>query len=461
MKHVHFIGIGGTGLSAIARLLLETGYTVSGSDRTLSPLAADLKSAGVVIFIGHASENITGADVIVRSSAVPEDNPEVTAARAAGIPVLKRSEFLGQLMAAGQVGVAIAGTHGKTTTTSMAAWVLSRLGQDPSYIIGGISKNLGNNAHAGKGKVFVIEADEYDYMFLGLQPSLIVLTSVEHDHPDCFPTPEVYRQAFVDFVGRLKKGGSLLVCRDDPGAFDLVNFIPDGCKAYSYGLSAEADFRAHNLRLNPAGGFSFIASDRQTKKAIAAIDLQVPGEYNVRNALGVLAAAMLLNLSAEKVALALGEFLGAGRRFDILGEACGITLINDYAHHPTEINATLSAARSRFPNARIWAVWQPHTFSRTRTLLPEFLRAFQHADQVLITEIYAAREKDLTFSSRQIVDQFSHPQAVFMPTLTNATSYLLKNIKPGDVVLVLSAGDADQISAAVLASLKEREAANA
>ncbi|NPV76578.1 MAG: UDP-N-acetylmuramate--L-alanine ligase [Anaerolineae bacterium] len=459
MKHVHFIGIGGTGLSAIARFLLENGYQVSGSDRILSPLALELINAGIQVFEGHHAQNIVGSDLVIRSSAVPDDNPEVIAARAASIPVLKRSEFLGQLLE-DKTGIAIAGTHGKTTTTAMAAWVFTALGQEPSYIIGGVSKNLKNNAHAGKGKIFVIEADEYDYMFLGLRPSVIILTSVEHDHPDCFPTLEDYNQAFKEFIGRLQKNGILMVCWDDPGAYGMIGAAPADCKIYSYGLSPEADFRAHNLRLNPSGGFSFIISSRQTKEALAVVDLQVPGEHNVRNALGVFTAAHLLGFSADKTALALNQFLGTGRRFDIQGEACGVAVIDDYAHHPTEIAATLEAARNRFPGRRIWAVWQPHTYTRTRTLMAEYLTAFLSADCVLITEIYAAREKQNAFSSKVIVDRITHPAAAYVPTLESAVAYLLENLKSGDVMLVLSAGDADQISAAVLAGLREKEAAN-
>jgi len=459
MKHIHFIGIGGTGLSAIARLLLESGFQVSGSDRILSPLALELINAGIQVFEGHQAQNIAGSDLVIRSSAVPDDNPEVVAARAAGIPVLKRSEFLGQLLQ-DKTGIAIAGTHGKTTSTAMAAWVFTSLGQDPSYIIGGVSKNLKSNAHAGKGKIFVIEADEYDYMFLGLRPSLIILTNVEHDHPDCFPTREEYNRAFEEFIGGLQKNGILLVCRDDPAAFALTSAAPAGSKIYSYGLSSEADFRAHNLRINSAGGFSFIVSSRQTKEALAVIDLQVPGEHNVRNALGVFMAACLSGFSADKTALALNQFSGTGRRFDIQGEAFGVTVIDDYAHHPTAISATLEAARNRFPNRRIWAVWQPHTYTRTRALMTAYLTAFSSADCVLVTEIYAAREKKNAFSSQIIVDQLIHPAAAYAPTLEAATAYLLEHLQPGDVMLVLSAGDADQISVAVLAGLREREGTN-
>ncbi len=452
MKRIHFIGIGGTGLSAIARLLLESGYEVSGSDRNASPLARDIQAAGARVFIGHAAAQVNGADVVVRSSAVKDDNPEVQAALAQGIPVLKRADFLGQIMA-GQWGIAVAGTHGKTTTTAMIAWMLSRLGQDPSFIIGGVSKNLGHNAHAGKGQAFVIEADEYDRMFLGLRPTWIVLTNLEHDHPDCFPTPQDYRQAFVDFIGCLKPGGSLIVCRDDEAVFSLAKAVPETCGVHSYGLHPQAEYRAENLAPS-SRGFRFDVTWQS--EHLAAVELQVPGEHNVRNALASLAIAHQMGLDEQQAAGALGEFEGTGRRFDVQGEAAGVTVVDDYGHHPTEIRATLAAARSRYPGRRIWAVWQPHTYSRTQTLLDGFLHSFADADRVVITEVYAARETNDNFSAASVAAQMPHPAVEFAPTLAAAAQTLLRQLQAGDVVIVLSAGDADQISAEVLKSLKER-----
>lgn len=457
MKHIHLIGIGGTGLSAIARVLLERGYTVSGSDRAESQLAKELHQAGVRVFIGHDENNIAGADLIVRSSAITEDNPEVIAARAAGIPVLKRSEFLGTITADKRV-IAIAGTHGKTTTTTMIAWVLTHLGLDPSYIIGGVSKNLGNNAHAGKGDFFVVEADEYDHMFLGLQPEKIVITSMEHDHPDCFPTPEDYQKAFTAFIRRIQPGGTVLICRDDYGAYSLMSAIPSTCQALDYGTEGGAIYRGVALRSNSRGGFDFTACFENAP--LAQVSLCVPGEHNVRNSLAALAIAHQLGLSVTQAADALKDYRGTGRRFEILGEISQITIIDDYAHHPTEIKATLAAARSRYPERRIWAVWQPHTYSRTRTLQEQFSSSFQDADRVIVTEIYAAREPKESFSAAQVVEQMQHPAARFIPGLAETAETLLDELKPGDVLLVLSAGDADQISARVLAGLQERLVSN-
>ncbi len=455
MKHIHLIGIGGTGLSAIALLLKERGYTVSGSDRTLSPLARQLSAHGVTVYAGHDANNVLQADVVVRSSAIPDDNPEVQAALDADIPVLKRSEYLGQLMAGCQ-GIAIAGTHGKTTTTAMVAWVFTRLGQDPSYIIGGVAKNLGNNAHAGSGPIFVIEADEYDNMFLGLTPRVEVICTLEHDHPDCFPTRESYNEAFIRFVQRLEPDGVLLASADDAGTRWLArNHARVDIRLLTYGKDAQADYRAENLAPNQHGGFDFMAMYHN--ESLTPVSLQVPGEHNALNALAALAVAHSQGLPVDQAAAALAEFSGTGRRFEVLGEAAGIVVVDDYAHHPTEVRATLSAARARYPGRRLWAVWQPHTFSRTVTLLNDFIAALQLADRVVITEVYAAREHNEGFSSAVIAEAMTHPSAYFAPTLISATQYLLEQLQPGDVLLVLSAGDADQISASVYAELKSQE----
>jgi UDP-N-acetylmuramate--alanine ligase len=463
MTHVHFIGIGGSGLSAIARLLLESGYTVSGSDRALTPFAEEVRKVGAEVYVGHDPRNLTGVDWIVRSSAVTEDNPEVQAAKREGIPVYKRSDFLGRLME-DKMGIAIAGTHGKTTTTAMTAWVLSQLGQDPSFIIGGVMDNLGVNAHAGRGKSFVIEADEYDNMFLGLKPQIAVVTSIEYDHPDFFPTLESMYRAFEKFVDLLPIDGTLIVCAEDTGAATL---IPHARKAgrniVSYGVQPEMTInspswvQARELKPNARGGFDFAVSSSLSGDGPDSFDvsLQVPGEYNVRNALAVLAIVDVLGLSRNEAAQALGEFTGTGRRFQLRGEVNGITIFDDYAHHPTEIKATLAGARARYPERCIWAVWQPHTYSRTKTLFLDFAQAFKDADKVIVTEVYAAREPKQEFTSAEVVGAMPHLSARYIETLPEVTSYLLEHLKPGDIVLVLSAGDADQISTDVVKGLQE------
>lgn len=464
MTHAHLIGIGGSGLSAIARLLLESGYTVTGSDRELSPLAVDLQSAGARIFVGHEPSQISGADFVVRSSAIPNENPEVQAALAAGIPVYKRADFLGKLMS-GKTGIAIAGTHGKTTTTAMIAWMLYDLEQDPSFIAGGVLGNLGVNARAGKGQAFVIEADEYDRMFLGLQPVYGIVTNIEHDHPDCYPTPADFRAAFVEFAALIPKEGALVACTEDMGAIELMAEARRmGKRVIGYRISADGRTEtgegviARSLRPNDVGGFTFDAVMRLSGKVeyVSGIQMLVPGLHNVRNALAALTIAGLIGLDLKEAAQSLGKFSGTGRRFEVKGQVNDITIIDDYAHHPTEIRATLSAARVRYPGKRIWACWQPHTYTRTSTLFDEFVISFNDADEVLVSEIYASRETKQDLSAAQVVKAMRHPSARFIAELDDIRDHLLENLRPGDVLLVLSAGNADRISREVLATLKSR-----
>ncbi len=461
MMRVHFIGIGGSGLSAIARLLKESGYEVSGSDKALSPFAADLQAAGVTVYIGHHPRNVNGADWVVKSSAIADDNPEVRAALQAGIPVYKRSDFLGKLMA-NKTGIAVAGTHGKTTTTAMIAWMLSALGRDPSFIVGGVMNNYGVNARMGKGTAFVIEADEYDRMFLGLAPRIAVVTNLEHDHPDCYPTFEDMFDAFEQFVNLLPPDGVLIASSEDEGSASLLpRARKSGRHVVAYSVQGEMTInspqwmQARAVKPNDRGGFNFTAGTNIAEAGVQSVNvsLQVPGEHNVRNALASLSVAAVLGLSLKNAAVALGEFKGTGRRFQVVGEKNGVTVIDDYAHHPTEIRATLAAARARFPGRRILTVWQPHTYSRTQTLFLEFTRAFTDTDLVFVTEVYAAREPRQEFSSAEVVSAMPHPAARFTNSLAETTEAVLKVIRSGDVLLVLSAGDADQVSAGVLAGL--------
>jgi UDP-N-acetylmuramate--alanine ligase len=462
MTHVHFIGIGGSGLSAIARLLLESGYTVSGSDRVMSPFADEIRKAGATVYIGHHPRNLEGADWVVRSSAVTDDNPEYRAASQAGIPVYKRADFLGELMAE-KTGIAIAGTHGKTTTTAMAAWVLSKMGRDPSFIVGGMVQNLGVNARAGQGQVFLIEADEYDNMFLGLKPQIEVVTNLEHDHPDFFPTLTSMVEAFRKFVDLLPTDGTLIACVEDPGAAEMIMYARKaGKNVVGYGVQGEDTINtplwmtAREVHANQRGGFDFLTSSNLGSDGLEALEvsLQVPGRHNVRNALAVLTIVDVLGLSRSQAAQALAEFIGAARRFQLRGEVNGVLIFDDYAHHPTEIASTLAGARARYPEQRIWAVWQPHTYSRTKTLFLEFAQAFKDADLVIVSEVYAAREPKEEFTSAEVVSAMPNLSARYIETLPEVTDYLLRNLKTGDVVIVLSAGDADQVSTDVVNGLQ-------
>jgi len=464
MTHVHFIGIGGSGLSAIARLLLESGFTVSGSDRAMSPFADEIRKAGATVYIGHHPRNLEGADWVVRSSAITDDNPEMKAAKQAGIPVHKRADVLGELMS-NKTGIAIAGTHGKTTTTAMTAWMLQALGREPSFIVGGVIQNLGVNARAGQGNLFVIEADEYDNMFLGLKPQIEVITNLEHDHPDFFPTFDAVLASFCRFVDLLPMDGTLIACMEDSGAAGMLTYARKaGRNTVGYGVQEEATINtplwvtARDVQPNQRGGYDFVVTSNLKTSGLESVEvsLQIPGRHNVRNALAVLAIADMLGLARESAARVLGEYAGAGRRFQLRGEVNGIRIFDDYAHHPTEIKATLEGARARFPRQRIWAVWQPHTYSRTKALFLEFTQAFKDADEVIVTEVYAAREPKQDFTSAEIVSSMPNLSARYIETLPEVTQHLLRHLKPGDVVLVLSAGDADRVSTDVVKGLLER-----
>lgn len=439
-RHVHLIGIGGAGLSAIARVLMEQGAQVSGSDLVLSPVAEALARDGIRVFVGHRAENVDGAELVVVSSAVPPSNVEVLAARAAGVPVLKRPEFLG-LMMEGHVGVAVAGTHGKTTTTAMAVSILLHAGRDPTFIVGGVIIGLGTNASAGGGALFVIEADEYDRTFLSLTPTVAVVTNVEHDHPDCYPTFTDFRAAFEEFTALVPRAGLLVVCGDDPVARELgQRQRAAGKVVLSFGLDEGAEWRAEGLRPNFAGGLDFLAT--REGQVLGLVRLRVPGAHNASNAMAALAVTDFLGVPFPVARAALTGFRGVGRRFEVKGEISDVTVVDDYAHHPTEIRATLQAARERFPDRRLWAVWQPHTYSRTLTLLVDFGKAFDLADHVIVLPIYAARETDsLGISDADVVAAVQHPDVRRTQSLDEAVVWLGTEVQPGDVVLTLGAGD--------------------
>jgi UDP-N-acetylmuramate--alanine ligase len=451
--HIHLVGIGGFGLSAIAQVLLGKGYQVSGSDQKANQLSAELKKAGATIYVGHKAEQVKGADIVLISSAIPESNPELIAAREAGIPLVKRANFLGALMA-GTHGIAVAGTHGKTTTTGMIAQILVTAGFDPSVIVGGILPALGTNGRAGQGEYFVVEADEYDHMFLGLRPQTAVVTNLEHGHPDLFPTADAYRQAFQDFISLLPPAGKLVVCADDAGVSELAqNTKLPGVQVMTYGLG-KADWQAVDLRVNQSGGTDFLA--QKGIDIVGLARLRIPGEHNVRNALAAISVTSELGVDFSVIRQVLAEF-GVGRRFQVVGEVGDVTVVDDYAHHPTEIQATLAAARQRFPGRRIWAVWQPHTFSRTRLLLPEFATSFADADRVVLLDIYGSRETDnLGIDAQTILKAIKHPGAHYAGGMEEAAAYIMDRVRPSDVVLTLTAGDGNLVGQWVLERLEKR-----
>jgi len=453
--HLHLVGIGGSGMSAIAQVLVGRGFVVSGSDQQANERTAALQAAGAALYVGHHAEQIAGAAALVISSAVPESNPEVAAAREQAIPILKRSDLLGLLMA-GLTGIAVAGSHGKTTTTGMVAQILLTADLDPTFIIGSELPSLGTNGRFGQGTHFVVEADEYDHMFLGLRPTLAVVTNLEHDHPDVFPTDEAYRDAFRQFVRLLPENGRLIACRDDQGVRDLLDAIqPPPPQVLTYGLEPGADLTASEIRPNQLGGVDFMV--QQGEQFVGLARLRLPGDHNVRNALAAIGVALDLGLDFGVVRQALADFGGMKRRFQVTGEVGGVTVIDDYAHHPTEIRATLAAARQRYPGRRLWAVWQPHTFSRTRLLLAEFATCFNQADRVVALDIYKSRETDtLGMDTTVVLAAMNHPKAVHTPSHKEAADYILDRLRPGDVVLTLGAGDGNLVGQWVLSALRQR-----
>lgn len=454
VHHVHFVGIGGIGMSGIARVLLEEGYRVSGSDLRVSPLTEALVGLGGTVYEGHAAKNIAGADLVVVSSAVPPHNPEVLAAQETGIPVVSRAQILGPLME-GRYGVAVAGTHGKTTTSAMIALILERAGLDPTIIVGGVIPELGFNAKAGKGKYLVLEADEYQRTFLGLSPSVALVTNIEMDHPDYFRGLEDIYQAYLEFVKLVPQEGEIFLCADDPMGQRLEK-EPHLAEITTYGLGPRARWRAADLAANAAGGSDFrvLASGRSRGE----FTLRIPGRHNVKNGLAALAVSDYLGIDLIEAGKTLAQFQGVERRFEVKGEAAEVMVIDDYAHHPTEIKATLAAARERYPERRVWAVFQPHTYSRTKALLSEFAASFGDADQVVVTDIYPARETDdLGVSSQALLATMNHPGTHYVGALLDVVTMLSQQLRGGDLLITLGAGDIYEVGEKVLARLKRRE----
>ena len=452
LSHIHLVGIGGAGLSAIANVLFEEGYRVSGCDRVLSSLSDALTRRGVTVYQDHSRTHVEDADILLISSAIPPGNADVVGAKVLGVPVVKRAEFLGELMR-DRLGIAIAGTHGKTTTAGMVAWMLSGLGYSPTYIVGSPLPDLGTNARAGNGDAFVIEADEYDQMFLGLRPRLAVVTSLEWDHPDCYPTFEDYQNAFARFIDRIPANGLVIACEDDLGVQWLREGAPRKCGWWGYGMASEVRWQATQVRANEQGGSDFLLLSEG--EPCAEVNLLLPGEHNVLNATAALASVAYLGGDVQEASHILGQFRGAARRFEMTGSGCGIIVLDDYGHHPTEIRATLAAVRQRYPQHDVWAVFQPHTYSRTRVLLHEFAAAFSLADHVIVTDIYPSREQDDgSIHARDVVGLMSHPDVRYIGPLCEAATYLTGRLASNSLVITLGAGDGNRVGQSVLAALE-------
>ena len=455
-SHIHLVGIGGFGLSAIARVLLGRGFTISGSDLQRNDLTAELEEAGATIYLGHDAGHIQGADALLVSSAIPISNPEYASALEAGLPVLKRADLIGDLMG-DSYGIAVAGTHGKTTTTGMIAQILVEAEFDPSVIVGGVLPLFGTNGRAGQGEYFVVEADEYDYMFLGLRPMMSVITNIEYDHPDIFLAEGDYLSAFREFVELLPEAGTLIICVDDLAASELAFDAQNRFRNMeTYGIG-EALWRAVDLRPNQLGGLDFLIT--KDGESIGLARLRIPGEHNVLNALAAIIVANNLDIDFNIIRKALAEFGGIGRRFEVVGEAGDVIVVDDYAHHPTEIRATLAAARQRYVDRRIWGVWQPHTYSRVKSLQSEFAKSFDDADVVVVLDIYKSREKNtLSIDENTIAESIAHPNSTHTGGIDETVTHILNRVRPGDVIITLTAGDGNLVGKAVLEVLQMRAA---
>jgi UDP-N-acetylmuramate--alanine ligase len=432
---IHFVGVGGIGVSGLARILVHWGYRVTGSDQADGPVLDDLRGLGVQVFIGHDARQVGDAQLVVTTAAAHSDNPEIAAALTRNIPVIKRAKLLGEL-AATRNCIAVAGSHGKSTTSGMFAVALTYAGLEPSYAVGAVIPQMGTNAAPGEGAHFVVEADEYDYSFLTLSPDVALITNIEHDHPDLFPDLAAIDGAYQQFTGKIRTGGVLVLGIDDPGCFRLSEWLRNQNASphiVTVGRSERAGWRLDDRESTA----SLVSADGRT----FTFELVVPGAHNRMNAAMVLAASDSLGLDTDAIAVGLEQFAGVGRRFDLRADINGVRIFDDYAHHPTELRATIQATRELFPESRVLAVFQPHTYSRTRQLLGEFAAALDTADEVRLVEIYPARETDtLGVSSRSIAELMEIDAPVYA-TPAAAAYAVADDVKSGDVVLFLGAGD--------------------
>ncbi len=441
VRHVHFVGIGGVGMSGLAEILRSLEFEVSGSDLKESSTTRRLTSLGVRIDIGHRAENVCGVDVVVYSSAVRPDNPELTEARALGIPAIGRAEMLAELMRV-KYGVAIAGSHGKTTTTSLVATVLRAAGLDPTVVVGGKMAALGSNARLGAGDLLVAEADESDGSFLRLTPTIAVVTNIDAEHLDHYGTHERIKDAFVEFAARVPFYGLAVLCLDHPHVQDLLPRIPR--RHVTYGVSPQSDYSARGIQFR---GLETSFNAYRRGEPLGGFTVKMPGAHNVLNCLATIAVADELEVPLDVTKQSLATFGGVARRFSVVGSIGGVTLVDDYGHHPAEIRATVDAARRAFPGEdhRIVVAFQPHRHTRTRDLYDEFTRAFNQADVLLVTDIYPAGEAPIPGVTAerlvQSIREHGHHDARFVADKADLPEALERIVRPGDVVIALGAGD--------------------
>ena len=446
-KRVHFIGIGGAGMSGLARIALSHGIKASGSDAKDSNVIVALTALGANVLVGHKSENVDGADLVVFSTAISENNPERLRAIELGIPIIARATALALLMSESK-SIAVAGTHGKTTTSSMLTVALQATGADPSFAIGGTITASGSNAHRGTGEFFVAEADESDGSFIAYHPYGAIITNIEHDHVDYFADESAVFEVFNDFIETIASDGFLIYCNDDKGSRKLGSTVTK-IRTFTYGTSPDSDLVIDQVALLPLG-----SSGRAIwhGKVIGKLELNVPGHHNLMNAAAALATGVVLDQAPNEMIDGLATFKGAGRRFEIKGTVNGIRVIDDYGHHPTEIEVTLTAARRFAGDGRLIVIFQPHRYSRTKAFIDNFATTLDLADEVIVLEIYAASEKPIAgISSEAIVEKMSNGR--FIPNFMEAVETVVKSAKPGDVIITLGAGDVSSLAPIIVEEL--------
>ncbi len=449
--HIHFVGIGGIGMSGIAELLLNLGYTVSGSDLRQSDITDRLRSFGGTIYEGHVAEQITGADVVVVSSAIDKSNPEVTAAVKASIPVIPRAEMLAELMRL-KYSIAVAGAHGKTTTTNLVASVLAGGGLDPTVVIGGKLKSIGSNALLGQGDYIVAEADESDGSFLKYSPAIAVVTNIDREHLDFYKDLDNIKAVFLSFLDRIPFYGLAVLCLDNDAVQDLIPSIRK--RFITYGTSPQADLQARQVRCKGLSSHFKVAYQGET---LGTVNLSLPGEHNVSNAMAAIVVGLELGIDFKKIKSSLEKVEGVQRRLEVKGVASGATVLDDYGHHPTEIKTTLAALTQGWPGKRKVVVFQPHRYTRTRALFDDFARSFYQADVLLVMPIYAASEKPIEGVDSSLlcesIQAHGHKDVRFVPDQQAAVAVLAEIVTPDDVVLTLGAGNVYLVGEALLARI--------
>jgi UDP-N-acetylmuramate--alanine ligase len=456
IQHVHFVGIGGIGMSGIAEVLANLGFRVSGSDVKSSSVTDRLRELGVEFFEGHRAENIGDAHVVVRSTAVREDNPEIVAARKRSIPVIPRAEMLAELMRLKPHTVAVAGSHGKTTTTSMVGAILGYAGLDPTVVVGGVVKAFGSNARMGRSDLMVVEADESDRSFLMLTPTIAIVTNIDREHMDYYKDMHDVRQCFADFINKVPFYGASVLCLDDPHVQAVIPLAKR--RRITYGLSAQADVSAHNIHFDQ--GFKSSFTVWRGSEVVGDVVLHVPGLHNIYNALAAIAVGFELKIPFAQTSEALRTFTNADRRFQFKGEEAGVLVVDDYGHHPTEIKATLSAAKMGSAGRRIVVLFQPHRYTRTKDQMAEFARSFNNADVLFVTDIYAASEDPIEGVNSEVLTEaiksYGHKNAQYIGDIDGAARVVCEHLTEGDMVITLGAGSINRVGDQLLACLRER-----